>query len=445
MARFAKRAINKFICSTVLLLVVSIFVKHSEHVHSSNTWLDEVDGDDLAYTVDESNILIKEKLTEIRSDHSGTRDRHRREVINGSRIKSISDYPYIVSLLNRNSQNQTWHTCGGTLIARNIVLSAAHCRNHVKIAQIGNQTTDHIQRRLQLTDYAFKDQHTSSFLREWEDTRYRCRKTLELDDSAFTIHKGYNPLTGENDFMLIRLSESFDDIPFPKLNSKANVPNAYASAKENRVVVSGWGITQAGDFTSASEVLQKATLRYVNNYQCGFAYGVQNIKANMLCAHSSKGRDACQGDSGGPLFMQDDDNPADDLLVGVVSWGATCGSSVYPGVYARVSSAYKWINKLTCGRLSPESCDEKGRIRAFISTEPSLPPTLSPTQPPQVNHWSEAEGAECIDYPGEFYTTSKRVRTRDCPWVSEASMNAIRWYRCYHFAYYCPITCGTCP
>lgn len=61
----------------------------------------------------------------------------------------------------------------------------------------------------------------------------------------------------------------------------------------------------------------------------------------MLCAHSKTGIDACNGNSGGPLIMQHEDGPAYDLLVGAVSWGAICGSSKYPGVYARLSSVYQ--------------------------------------------------------------------------------------------------------
>jgi len=343
------------------------------------------------------------------------------------------------------------------LIAPNIVLSAAHCKGHVKIAQIGEHTTDHVQRRLRLKDHFFKDRRKSTTPRGgWKDTRYQRRNTLAfLEDTAFTMHDGYDPQTGGNDFLLIKLPFSFNDTPFPKLNNNANVPNAYATDREKRVVVSGWGITQDGDHNSASEVLLKATLRYVNNYECGFAYGVQHIHSNMLCAHSNNGRDACQGDSGGPLFMQNGNAPEDDLLVGVVSWGASCGSSTYPGVYARVSSAYQWINRMTCTSLSPESCDNTGRIRAFVapssapSLQPSRGPTISPTLSPQTSppaqprYWSDGVGGTCEDYSGEFFISSYQTESRNCIWLDTAT-GAVRWYRCYHFSYYCPIACGTC-
>jgi len=360
------------------------------------------------------------------------RNRHRQEVVKGTITNSISDYPYTVSLLNRDSRNEEWHVCGGTLITQNTVLSAAHCRAHVKTVKIGHHVTDHVQRRNQFRENVFEDHRSSTFRNGWKDTRYQRRQTLELDDEAFIMHPGYNPATGENDFMLILLPESFDDTPFPRLNSKPYVPSTYRKEIDKKVTVLGWGITQDGDANSASEVLLKANLDYLNNYECGWMYGAKHIKTNMLCAHSKKGLDACNGDSGGPLIMQHENGPAQDLLVGVVSWGATCGSSKYPGVYARLSSAYRWINDVTCNELSPESCEENGEISVFREVE-------APSQQP-----SKETRKRCRDFNGRFYLTKKKDKTRDCKWVGKAKSAPKLWYRCRWFRYYCPETCG-CP
>jgi len=376
---------------------------------------------------------------------AGGRNYHRQEVIKGTITNSITDYPYTVSLLNKDSRNEEWHVCGGTLITRNTVLSAAHCRDHVKTAKIGIHNTDHVQRRNQFKENLFEDRHRSTFRSGWKDTRYQRRKiqyqrrkTIELSDQSFIMHPDYDPATGENDFMLILLPESFHGTPFPRLNSDTYVPNAYRTEKDKRVVVLGWGITQDGDANSASEVLLKANLDYVNNYECGWAYGAQHIKTNMLCAHSNSGLDACNGDSGGPLIMQHEDGPAHDLLVGVVSWGATCGSSKYPGVYARLSSAYRWINDVTCNDLSPESCEEN-EISIFREKEvPSQQPSPGPSKSPTGK-------SICTDFVGRFYITKKNAKIRDCRWVGKAKFAATLWYRCRWFKYYCPNTCGRCP
>lgn len=72
----------------------------------------------------------------------------------------------------------------------------------------------------------------------------------------------------------------------------------------------------------------------------------------MICAGyiQGSGKDACGGDSGGPLrcFHTKNHRTNTLLLVGVVSWGdSECGSSAKPGVYARVTSARKWIESVT--------------------------------------------------------------------------------------------------
>ena len=52
------------------------------------------------------------------------------------------------------------------------------------------------------------------------------------------------------------------------------------------------------------------------------------------------GTDACQGDSGGGLICSVRDKP---VLVGIISWGKSCGISGAPGVYANVYKFTDWI------------------------------------------------------------------------------------------------------
>ena len=52
----------------------------------------------------------------------------------------------------------------------------------------------------------------------------------------------------------------------------------------------------------------------------------------MLCA-SASGKDSCQGHSGGPLY-----DKANNVMVGVVSWGYDCADPYYPGVYSRIAN-----------------------------------------------------------------------------------------------------------
>ncbi|CAG4988533.1 unnamed protein product [Colias eurytheme] len=102
------------------------------------------------------------------------------------------------------------------------------------------------------------------------------------------------------------------------------------------VVHAGWGTIRYNG--PSSHVLQDVTITTVNREVCASRYGPNTITENMICAGvlDVGGRDACQGDSGGPMY-------ADDVIVGIVSFGMGCADPRYPGVSASVASYTDWI------------------------------------------------------------------------------------------------------
>jgi trypsin len=131
-----------------------------------------------------------------------------------------------------------------------------------------------------------------------------------------------------------------------------------------------------------ADTLQVASLRLVSNAQCDNSTGLYQTYAlsyrgyildDMMCARHRK-RDSCQGDSGGPLLYRGKQGetgaPAGQACapsslaltlpsrpsslssprrpVGITSWGVGCNNAAFPGVYARVSSAYAWIQENVC-------------------------------------------------------------------------------------------------
>jgi secreted trypsin-like serine protease len=70
--------------------------------------------------------------------------------------------------------------------------------------------------------------------------------------------------------------------------------------------------------------------------------GVVDPGVNLCAGDIEEQRVTCGGDSGGPLV------DIDESIVGVVSWGRADCHPGAPGVFAKVSAAWDWINTEVC-------------------------------------------------------------------------------------------------
>eukprot|EP01083_Nonionella_stella_P288019 980339_1 len=154
----------------------------------------------------------------------------------------------------------------------------------------------------------------------------------------------------------------------------------------------GWGDTDIRDDVSKlSDVLMSVDVNVISKNECDASEGTvdgyydtyeNQITNNMLCARVvGGGEDSCQGDSGGPLVVKGA-NAGQDVQVGVVSWGIGCASKHFPGVYARVSRSYNWIEDEVCSRSNYAS-DAGFNCSGSIPTSPTPnPPSPTPPSPP---------------------------------------------------------------
>ncbi|XP_049873334.1 serine protease persephone-like [Pectinophora gossypiella] len=238
----------------------------------------------------------------------------------GGELASVGEFPHMVAI-GFDRGNGYEFDCGGSLVSRNYVLTAAHCID----------TLDRIEPSMVRAGVVELGSNT------WNDqTDYRI--------AEIKLYPSYTRREKYHDLALLRLQRPV------KLSSYLNAACLYTSADDptTPLTVTGWGSTSATTDKRSSSLL-KANVSAVSRERCSESYNVANyrklprgISAEQLCAGDPDGlHDTCQGDSGGPLqqLMSTD---GQYRLVGITSFGRGCGSPV-PGVYTRVSHYLDWI------------------------------------------------------------------------------------------------------
>ncbi|XP_016008226.2 plasminogen isoform X2 [Rousettus aegyptiacus] len=224
----------------------------------------------------------------------------------GGCVANPHSWPWQISLRTRFGM----HFCGGTLIAPEWVLTAAHC----------------LERSSRPSSYkvilgAHKEHN------------------LEADVQEIEVAKLF-PGPDRADIALLKLSSPavITEKIIPACLPSAN----YVVADRTECFITGWGETQG---TYGAGLLKEAQLPVIENKVCNrYEFLNGRVKSSELCAGNlSGGTDSCQGDSGGPLVCFEKDRY---ILQGVTSWGLGCARPNKPGVYVRVSRFVPWIEEI---------------------------------------------------------------------------------------------------
>lgn len=215
----------------------------------------------------------------------------------GGYASDIRDLKYLVQVSSAKE------ICGGSLITTRWVITAAHCVQRVRIAE--------------LRVYGGASE---------QGAKNAIQRLVDL----IVIHPKFNSKTMNMDVAALYLNEEMSG------GQVDTIALATRPVPPGRLVkVSGWGAVNAQSSETARHV-HSVIIPVWLRPTCQKAYrGKQVITPFMICAAKPFERDSCDGDSGGPMVYK-------GQLVGIVSFGFQCASGL-PGVYTNVPMIRRWF------------------------------------------------------------------------------------------------------
>ncbi|KAL5019337.1 hypothetical protein ScPMuIL_005059 [Solemya velum] len=253
------------------------------------------------------------------------------KIVNGNEADQ-GEWPWQASIVKY--QNGNWYyICGGSLLAKNKVVTAAHCVDSGGENICPNSSNYSFFKHFRdASDYlVILGDHSRSRTEGTEQT---------INIKSIEWHSGWvssSFLLFPNDIAVMTLEEDAE------LNEHVDtIALGSSSTSTANCFITGWGVTESG---SSSAVLMETSATVITPSACKMVWG-SRINTGQICLLDSESG-SCSGDSGGPLACK---SGSTWYLMGVTSWGhSSCSESSivkrYPSVYTRISSYVDWVKE----------------------------------------------------------------------------------------------------
>uniref|UniRef100_A0A2S2R9K9 Phenoloxidase-activating factor 2 n=1 Tax=Sipha flava TaxID=143950 RepID=A0A2S2R9K9_9HEMI len=255
------------------------------------------------------------------------------------------EFPSMIAILKeevlKNGEKNLVYHCGGSLIEKNVVLTATHCVINkdpstliIRAGEWDLQTDKEI--------YPHQDRHVKKIV----------------------SHPKYYAGGLHNDISLIFTDEPFilhdhvNTICLPEKNEVFTDKKCFSSGWGTKVYYNNYTIvkkTESGKLNKKIgqyqvNILKKVDLKIMESEKCMEILRTTRLGPKFIlhdsftCAGGEEGKDTCKGDGGSPLMCQYGDDSSNLVQVGIVAWGINCGLAGIPAVYVDVAHFSQWIH-----------------------------------------------------------------------------------------------------